>query len=126
MLTLCMACLLLLVLLTIVCLILFIATSGKEKVKGFQPVEYALAIGLPTLFLLFMINVIVNFYTDINRKGIHSVYTKAGRILDADIWKISKQNNSQTGVIFFLKDDDIFKPVSFSVTKAATTSVILA
>ncbi|XP_045214310.2 uncharacterized protein LOC123564648 [Mercenaria mercenaria] len=109
-LTLCMAYLHLLILLAVFCLILFIATSGNAKTQSFQPVEYALTIGLPTLLVLFIINMLVYMFTVYDRKGIHSVYTKACRILDADIWKLSNQNNLQTGVIFFFKNSDLLIP----------------
>ncbi|XP_053393287.1 uncharacterized protein LOC123564654 isoform X2 [Mercenaria mercenaria] len=93
----------LLILQMIVFLVLLL-TTGREKADSFQPVQYCLAVGLPTWLLLLCMSMLFYCIKD-NRR--FNVFLKTYSVLQTKLWNISKQNITQTGVLFFLNVSNI-------------------
>ncbi|XP_053393289.1 uncharacterized protein LOC123564654 isoform X4 [Mercenaria mercenaria] len=79
-------------------------TTGREKADSFQPVQYCLAVGLPTWLLLLCMSMLFYCIKD-NRR--FNVFLKTYSVLQTKLWNISKQNITQTGVLFFLNVSNI-------------------
>ncbi|XP_053399938.1 uncharacterized protein LOC128557139 [Mercenaria mercenaria] len=83
-------------------LLLLLTTSGKERTNIYQPAGYVLIIVMPVVLSVGMICLFLNCIFKNKWRGIFKIYLKTYSILNDDIWRISVENQEQTGAIFYM------------------------